>query len=152
MAGRVGRKTKTIYQVMKLIRSQKYRVPCVGFCGGSNFRPFWRTCAVWKSSNYNLLIKNWCIGNSYARYTWPTLRSQYPVWTINLKKKKISVQCFMHLSICNINRHTTGIWHPPLPRDWEFDFRTAVRGGEFDTKLRKVGNLTVRTRRAKRKC
>ena len=38
----------------------------------------------------------------------------------------------------------------PSPR--EFDFRTTGRGGEFDTKLRKVGNLTVRTRRAKRKC
>ena len=40
----------------------------------------------------------------------------------------------------------------PFPGSREFDFRTAVRGGEFDTKPRKVGNLTVRTRRAKRKC
>ena len=48
----------------------------------------------------------------------------------------------MYLSVCNLNiPPAPGIWHPPFPG-----------GGGFDTKPRKVGNLTVRTQRAKRKC
>ena len=74
----------------------------------------------------------------------PTLRDNSRTWK--------QTGHIMHLPICNVINIPPPPTHTGIPRAFdtllfpgsrEFDFRTAGRGGEFDTKPRKVGNLTV---------